>query len=73
MQTSGHVYPGTQPAYNSLEARIKRMLLSCCNVEVARITPYYKVAEGVSGQSFDSGHALHASRIRSVSSSSELW
>ena len=35
---------GTQPAYNSLEARIKRMLLSCCNVEVARITPYCTVA-----------------------------
>ena len=32
-----------------------------------------KVTEGVSGQSFDSGHALHAPRIRSVSSSSELW
>ena len=32
-----------------------------------------KVTEGVSGQSFDSGHALHAPRIRSVSNSSELW
>ena len=32
-----------------------------------------KVTEGVSGQSFNSGHGIHAPHIRSVSNSSELW
>ena len=32
-----------------------------------------KVTEGVSGQSFNSGHGIHAPRIPSVSNSSKLW
>ena len=48
--------------------------LRCAGVGLG-IAPrlFAKVTEGVSGQSFNSGHGIHAPHIRSVSNSSELW
>ena len=70
----------TRPPREELgsENRVKTHGHSCdfvsgcpLNLTTQTIDIKTKVTEGISGQSFNSGHSIHAPRIRSVSSSSK--